>query len=777
MGQLALVRIGGPSAQQQQQQQGEVADGAVMVSSDDSDVEVVEQSLTVGLPQQQQQQQNDLSHQEASRVSLLGITPADEALPFVMDVCGCCVSRDLLAEAVQAMAADMPSGLADLLRHFTCPQLLGCGGPLSHRDLVAVLGPQQARQVDERFYRCVRCVSAALARRRSLGGLPPPAASGAAVAAAALGDAAADRTLSGSKRKSSEAKGSVDVIDLCETGPSSATAAFRRLETRREGRTAAAAAVGIAANARGAGRAAQLQRVQEAEQRQQEVDKEVTDVLCKLKALLQRQAEQAGTRGLLPLWLLCMLHGGTLMPCLRLLLCNDCLFDITARRQLYNSVLQLITHMAGSMDLVPLLLQPADMEIMQQQRQEQQQEQKGTEQGSGATAGQQQQQSRQPADAGRSSESSVCKALEALRVQCDVFRRGAEQLAGQGSEEDMLTVSTVMDVLECCDRTAEAVALFQSASFGAQRKPTKDAEQPGSSGAGAARRGRARRNTNTDETDESRAKELAALKARYREVLKPLQFQTTPLLARHYFKNQAKGAEGAVTDRLRRITREISTLPGQLPLEWESSIFVAMDEDRMDVLSAMIIAPPDTPYAHGCFLFDILLPPDYPSRPPLVQFLTTGGGRVRFNPNLYEVLISIQSMILGTAHPYFNEPGFSSSEGTKQGDLASAGYNQKQRYNTLTYCILPALQTPPEPFAEVVRVHYRLKAEVVREQCRQWASEAKSQARAGQGQRAVGVKGAMPWPDFTGGAAMGSVEQAAANVEAALDRVLANGER
>ena len=41
---------------------------------------------------------------------------------------------------------------------------------------------------------------------------------------------------------------------------------------------------------------------------------------------------------------------------------------------------------------------------------------------------------------------------------------------------------------------------------------------------------------------------------------------------------------GAVTDRLRRITKEVSTLPGQLPLEWESSILVAMDADRMDML-------------------------------------------------------------------------------------------------------------------------------------------------------------------------------------------------
>lgn len=43
-------------------------------------------------------------------------------------------------------------------------------------------------------------------------------------------------------------------------------------------------------------------------------------------------------------------------------------------------------------------------------------------------------------------------------------------------------------------------------------------------------------------------------------------------------------AAGAVTDRTRRIMKEVSTLPGQLPLEWESSIFVGMDTDRMDVL-------------------------------------------------------------------------------------------------------------------------------------------------------------------------------------------------
>lgn len=60
------------------------------------------------------------------------------------------------------------------------------------------------------------------------------------------------------------------------------------------------------------------------------------------------------------------------------------------------------------------------------------------------------------------------------------------------------------------------------------------------------------------------------------------------------------------------------------------------DSGRLDVLQFLIIPRRDTPYANAPFLFDMLLPPDFPSSPPSVQFLTTGGGRVRFNPNLYD---------------------------------------------------------------------------------------------------------------------------------------------
>ncbi|KAH7717023.1 hypothetical protein AAVH_15537, partial [Aphelenchoides avenae] len=108
----------------------------------------------------------------------------------------------------------------------------------------------------------------------------------------------------------------------------------------------------------------------------------------------------------------------------------------------------------------------------------------------------------------------------------------------------------------------------------------------------------------------------------------------------------------------------------------------------------LIIGPVGTPYANGCFLFDVYQPPDYPNSPPHVQLTTTGNGTVRFNPNLYacgkvclsllntwlgfpkerwspsssllQVLVSIQALIL-VEDPWFNEPGRGFMRGTAKG--------------------------------------------------------------------------------------------------------------
>ena len=52
-------------------------------------------------------------------------------------------------------------------------------------------------------------------------------------------------------------------------------------------------------------------------------------------------------------------------------------------------------------------------------------------------------------------------------------------------------------------------------------------------------------------------------------------------------------------------------------------------------LKVLMTGPADTPYANGCFEFDVYFPVDYPNSPPLINLETTGNHTVRFNPNLY----------------------------------------------------------------------------------------------------------------------------------------------
>ena len=56
----------------------------------------------------------------------------------------------------------------------------------------------------------------------------------------------------------------------------------------------------------------------------------------------------------------------------------------------------------------------------------------------------------------------------------------------------------------------------------------------------------------------------------------------------------------------------------------------------MDLMKALISGSEDTPYTHGLYEFHIACPLEYPKKPPLVSIVTTGNGKVRFNPNLYD---------------------------------------------------------------------------------------------------------------------------------------------
>ncbi len=284
----------------------------------------------------------------------------------------------------------------------------------------------------------------------------------------------------------------------------------------------------------------------------------------------------------------------------------------------------------------------------------------------------------------------------------------------------------------------------------------------------------------------------------YRQKMRPLAFDlvSAPLDSpKHYYANERRlnphipetNRKTKNNSKSNRATtalwKELSTYPTGLPIEYGSSVFVRAHEANLDKLRVLIIGPEDTPCANGCFFFDVSIGDDYPHRPPKVQFLTTimcaqgpkphSNAPVRFNPNLYpngkvclsllgtwsgpgwipnestllQVLVSLQSLVLGSPAPYFNEPGYQNLEGTKYGDEKSKQYNQDIRRKTLRVAMLPFLynlqQRPksckkrkqtnacvsnhgkecfPE-FFKVLQQHFLLKKESIRKQLRLWRKE------------------------------------------------------
>lgn len=179
----------------------------------------------------------------------------------------------------------------------------------------------------------------------------------------------------------------------------------------------------------------------------------------------------------------------------------------------------------------------------------------------------------------------------------------------------------------------------------------------------------------------------------------------------------------------KKIQSEWTILEKNLP----DTIYVRVYETRMDLLRAVILGAPGTPYHDGLFVFDLYLPPDYPHTPPQAYYHSGG---LRLNPNLYEngkvclsllntwtgkgtevwdpqessilqVLVSIQGLVLNTK-PYFNEAGYDRQVGTLEGEKNSVVYNEN---SFLLSCksMLYLIRRPPMHFEDLIRQNFRVK--------------------------------------------------------------------
>jgi baculoviral IAP repeat-containing protein 6 len=204
-----------------------------------------------------------------------------------------------------------------------------------------------------------------------------------------------------------------------------------------------------------------------------------------------------------------------------------------------------------------------------------------------------------------------------------------------------------------------------------------------------------------------------------------------------------------------RLSVELPSLRTCLSIQYGASIMVYMAKSEVNKHRYMITGPVDTPYEHGCFIFDAHMSSTYPCAAPSFKFLNTGDKR--FNPNLYncgKVCLSILGTYVGPRHdpselwlpkestlyqvvmsilgqilieePYFNEPGYEINRGTEQGNTQNKAYNNNIRLYTMTSTIRDLLQDPesyPE-FQDAIITHFKHKKDDVIKTCQKWVNDA-----------------------------------------------------
>jgi ubiquitin-protein ligase len=151
----------------------------------------------------------------------------------------------------------------------------------------------------------------------------------------------------------------------------------------------------------------------------------------------------------------------------------------------------------------------------------------------------------------------------------------------------------------------------------------------------------------------------------------------------HYYENDIWMNKTLVPKTIKRIFKDIENLRDVCSSLTDARVKIFASEESLLLWKFIIVPPSDTGYFGGMFEFHMILPYDYPNAPPKVILMTTCGGTIRFNPNLYangkvclsllgtwagpgwnpdlsnlsEVILAILGQILGVEDPLANEPG------------------------------------------------------------------------------------------------------------------------
>jgi ubiquitin-protein ligase len=244
----------------------------------------------------------------------------------------------------------------------------------------------------------------------------------------------------------------------------------------------------------------------------------------------------------------------------------------------------------------------------------------------------------------------------------------------------------------------------------------------------------------------------SSVKIEYTDIMQPIQCELVECFSYHSFKKK-EFLPLNQNNWFKRLFTEWKDLQKSLPLHNDGSVFIRWGAEGGEAHLFKILVFPSlsTPYGGGAYEFDMYIPPEYPNTHPTMKFVTTGGGTVRFNPNLYncgkiclsllgtwsgekwnpkisniyQICVSILGLIF-VEDPYFNEPGYQNSQGTEKGNSQSEKYNDNIKIQNIRYGIINMIKTPPKEFEEVIKKHYEMNIEKIKKKISEWIEESKN---------------------------------------------------
>ena len=131
---------------------------------------------------------------------------------------------------------------------------------------------------------------------------------------------------------------------------------------------------------------------------------------------------------------------------------------------------------------------------------------------------------------------------------------------------------------------------------------------------------------------------------------------------------------------LKRVARDVATVRR----DHATNLFAEQREAVATTVDCVVCGPEGTPYYGGLFHFRVEHPHSYPVENPTCTNLTTGQGRIGFNPNLYRTGKVCMS-ILGT----WVGPGWNPSH-----SLSSVLLSIQSLMNDQPYCVAAASKFP-----------------------------------------------------------------------------------